>query len=144
MSAKENKRLISHVLNELILKQNLDIVDEYCASDFVLHEPPPGISPDREGVKQFHRARDRAFSDSRFTINDQIAEGDKVVSRWTSHNKHTGEFMGIPPTGVQATVSGVSIHRLDEGKIKEEWTLADMLGLFRQLGALERSSADAG
>ena len=137
MAARENKELIRHVLNELFENYNLGVVDEYHAADFVGHSPPPGISPDRQGVKQFARARASAFSDSRFTIEDQIAEDDKVVTRFTSRHTHTGVFMSIPATGKEVTITGIMIHRVVDGKIRDEWTESDMLGLLKQLGVLE-------
>lgn len=140
MSAEEKKEIVRYVMEELFKSKNPAVVDEYYTSDFVGHEPPPGISPNREGIKEFVNARANAFSDSQFTIEDQIAEGDKVVTRWSSRHTHTGEFLGVPPTGKEASISGISIHRMRESRIAEEWTLADMLGLIEQLGVLERSS----
>lgn len=136
MSLQENKALVRHVLNELFSHQNLDVVDEYLAPDFVGHDAPPGISPGRQGVKEFVQARARAFSDSRFTIEDQVAEGDRVVTRWTAHHTHTGEFLGVPATGKEATVTGMMLHRIANGKIQEEWGEYDLFGLFRQIGAI--------
>lgn len=137
MSARDNKDLVRHVLNELFNNQNLDVVDEYLAPDFVGHNVPPNISPDRQGVKQFARARANAFSGSRFTIEDQVAEGDQVVTRWTSRHTHTGEFLGVPPTGKEVTITGIMIHQIANGKIKEEWGEYDLFGLFQQLGVVE-------
>jgi steroid delta-isomerase-like uncharacterized protein len=101
------------------------------------HSPPPGISPDRQGVKQFVRARSDAFSGSGFTIEDQIAEGDRVATRFASRHTHTGDFMGIPATGKEAVITGIMVHRVENGKITDEWTESDMLGLLKQLGAIE-------
>ena len=136
MSARENKALVRHVLDELFSEQNLSVVDEYYAPDFVGHSPPPGISSTRAGVKQFISARAGAFSDSRFSIEDQIAEGDTVATRFTSRHTHTGDFLGVPATGKEVTIAGIMLHRVEDGKIKEEWTVSDMLGLLRQIGAL--------
>ena len=77
-----------------------------------------------------------AFEDGMVTIDDMIAEGDLVVTRWTGRGTHTGELMGIAPTGKEVTVSGITIARLANGKIAEEWELMDALGMMVQLGAV--------
>ena len=98
----------------------------------------PGI-PDingPEGYKQFVTMFLTAFPDHKFTIEDQIAEGDKEVIRWTSTDTHKGEFMGIPPTGVQVTMTGINIVCIAGDKIVEFWVNTDFLGLFQQLGVI--------
>lgn len=90
----------------------------------------------REGFKQFVLMYRSAFPDMHITIEDQIAEGDKVVSRWTARGTHQGELMGIPPTGKQATVTGINIERFANGKFVEEWSNFDALGLLQQLGVV--------
>ncbi len=77
-----------------------------------------------------------AFPDSQLPVEDQIAEGDKVVTRWTCRATHTGEFQGMPPTGKYTTMTGTTIFRIANGKLVEGWTNADMLGLLQQLGAI--------
>jgi steroid delta-isomerase-like uncharacterized protein len=86
--------------------------------------------------KQFVAPWRPAFPDLKFTLEDQIAEGDKVMNRWTARATHTGDFMGIPATGNQLTFLGISIGRIIDGKIVEEWTLMDMYSLFQQLGVI--------
>jgi predicted ester cyclase len=77
-----------------------------------------------------------AFPDFHITVDEMIAEGDKVAARWTATLTHEGEFMGIPPTGVQATISGMVIYRFADGKIVEIWHIGDSLGLLQQLGVV--------
>ncbi|MDX1613337.1 MAG: ester cyclase [Candidatus Promineifilaceae bacterium] len=141
MSALQNKELVRHVLKELFENQNLTVVNEHYARDFVGHNSPPSIPPNREGVKQFVQARASAFSDSRFVIEDQFAEKDRVATRISSRHIHTGEFLGVPATGKEVVITGIMIHRVENGKITDEWTESDMLGLLKQLGAMEAPAA---
>jgi predicted ester cyclase len=87
-------------------------------------------------MKQGLTRAQAAFSDISITVEDQIAEGDKVVSRWTIRGTHKGEYMGIAPTGKQVTITGISIYRIEKGKIVEDWANSDMLGMLQQLGAI--------
>lgn len=139
MSAQENKNkeIYRHVLNELYNHANLEVIDEHLSPDFVYHVSMPGISPDREGAKQFVRGITSAFSDIRYTVEDLVAEGDKVVARWSSRGVHTGELMGVPATGKEVTTTGISMARIVDGKIREVWSEFDALGMLQQLGAME-------
>lgn len=121
---------------EAFRQGNLDVIDELLAEDFVEHDPPPGLSPDRDGVTEFFRGLQAGFTDQVFTVHDQIADGDRVVERWTLTATHAGEWLGIPPTGKRVTVSCIDISRLEAGRIVEHWSQADLLGLYEQLGAL--------
>ncbi len=87
-------------------------------------------------MKQFVSGMRSAFLDLHFTIEDQIAEGDKVVTRWKASGTHRGEFQGVPPTGKQATVPGITIDRIAHGKLVEGWTNWDALGLMQRLGVV--------
>ena len=99
MSAEENKALVRRFVNEVQSRGNIDTIDELCSPEFVNHSAPPGMPSNCEGVKQVTAMFRQAFPDSYFTIEDMIAEGDKVATRKTFHGTHQGEFMGIPPTG---------------------------------------------
>jgi steroid delta-isomerase-like uncharacterized protein len=90
----------------------------------------------REGIKQFYATLRAAFPDIHFTIEDQIAEGDRVVTRWTARATHTGEYQGIPPTGKQFSLTGIDIDRIANGKVVECWPIADELGVLQQLGVI--------
>ena len=138
MSAEENKALARRVSEEIYSSGgNVDVADEIYAPDFVGHDPS---SPEEirgpEGVKQFASAFRSAFPDMQSTVEDQIAEGDKVVTRYTSSGTHQGELMGIPPTGNPVEMTGIYMSRISGGKLVEEWYNPDILGLMQQLGVI--------
>lgn len=110
-------------------------VDEHFAKDFVVHNTFPGLSRGADGTKQWNAAILEAVPDYRVTVDDEIAENDKVVTRWTARGTHKGEFQGLAPTGKQVSISGVTISRYVDGKIAESWVELDTLDLMRQLGA---------
>jgi len=138
MSTEENKAIACRWMEEVWGKGNLAVIDALLATNFVFNYPPPGAAPNREGYKQFVTRNFATWSDIRCTIEDMVAGGDKVAVRWTWSGKHTGEFklMGIAPTGKQVTMTGMSIIHIVGGKIVEEWTEMDMLGMMQQLGVL--------
>jgi predicted ester cyclase len=110
-------------------------VDEFFTKDFVIHNTFPGLAHDVEGTKQWNAAILEAVPDYNVTIDDQIAEGDKVVTRWTARGTHKGRFQGIAPTGRRVSITGTTISRYVNGKIAESWVELDTLDLMRQLGA---------
>jgi len=134
-----NKAIVQRMIDEVMNQQNLAVVDELFAADYLMHDPAwPMEVKGPEGFKQWAGAMlDPYFSDSRITIEDMIAEADSVAVRWTWSATHTGEFMGIPPTGRQITVAGISIHRFSDGKFVESWVNYDSLGMMQQLTAEE-------
>ncbi len=133
--SEQNKMLVRRTLEEVYSQGHLAVVDELVASDFVIHTPSEEIRGP-EGTKQFVAALRTAFPDIHFTVEDQIAEGDMVVTRWTARGTHTGEFQGLPPTGKQVRLAGTDIDRIADGKAVECWANVDELGLMRQLGVL--------
>jgi steroid delta-isomerase-like uncharacterized protein len=128
-------RAIAAQCSEATLATANGAVDEYFAKDFVVHNAFPGITPDVEGSKQWNAVILKAVPDYNVTIEDQFAEDDKVVTRWTARGTHKGKFQGIAPTGKQVTVTGMTISRYVGGKIAESWVELDTLDLMRQLGA---------
>jgi len=136
MSTEENKALIRRFLEEVWVMGDPTVVDEFIASNFVLHPTPSGGVPNLEAYKQWVGRVSAGLADRQSTIEDQIAEGDMVVTRWTFRGTHTGELMGIAPTGKQVTVTGISIDRVVGGKIVEEWNEMDDLGMMEQLGVV--------
>ena len=114
---------------------NLAALDEVCAQDYVLHDPSMLIQG-LESMKQFVSMYLAAFPDGHFTIEDQVAEGDKIVTRWTFRGTHKGELQGILPTGKQVVVTGISMDRVADGKAVEAWSNFDALGMLQQLGVL--------
>jgi predicted ester cyclase len=134
--SEENKALVRRRFAELD-KGNDHIVDELVAIDYIDHNPPlPDMAPGREGVKQANALLRSAFPDARHTIEDQIAEGDKVVTRITARATFQGAILGIPPNGKLITVEGISIHRIAGGQFVEHWAVGDNLSLYQQLGAI--------
>ena len=136
MTTEENKAIARRWNEEIWSKVNLAAIDELLATNFVFNYPIPGATPDREGYKQTVTEMFGPLADVYSTSEDTVAEGDKVAVRWTwrgTHNK--GEYMGVAPTGKQATVTGISILRIVGGKIVEEWGEMDMLGMMQQIGA---------
>ena len=133
MSVEENKAIFRRIVEEGFNKGNLAIVDELVATDHVNHTD--NVHGPEE-YKQFITMYRTAFPDLHMTIEDQIAEGDKVVNRWTSRGTHKGDLMGIPPTGKQTTVTGMYVARIIGGKIVEEWGNFDALGMMQQLGVV--------
>ena len=136
MSTEENKAIIRRLVEEFWNEGNADVMDEVFAADFVNHNPAPGSVPNREGTKQTNIAIRAAFSDSHTTIDDLIAEGDKVVWRWTFRGTHQGPLMGIPATGKQITFTGIVVDRMAGGRIVERWAQNDDLGMMQQLGVI--------
>jgi steroid delta-isomerase-like uncharacterized protein len=145
MSAESNKALSRRLLEEAFNAGNTNVVDELAAADFVNHDsalPEPTVGPDAAKTSiQGYRA---AFPDLRITIEDQIADGDRVVTRWSAKGTQEGDLMGVAATGKQATVTGITIDRIVDGRIAESWTNWDTLGMLQQLGvvpAMARATA---
>ncbi len=135
MSTEENKALSRRLIEEVWNQGNLAVIDELTAPNYVDHDPTRPIHGP-EGMKQFVSMYLTAYPDTHFTIEDQIAEGDRVVTRWTARGTHKGPLMGIPPTGKQVTVAGISIDRVVNGKLVEDWSSYDALGMMQQLGVV--------
>ena len=132
MSTEDNKARV-HRAYEGFNQRNLAVFNELCAPDLVFHNASTTIHG-LEASMQVLSILLTAFPDARFTVEDLIAEGDKVVARHTLRGRHQGNFMGIPPTGKQITVTGIEIFHFANGKAVEEWVNGDDLGLLQQLG----------
>ncbi|MCP4359273.1 MAG: ester cyclase [Chloroflexi bacterium] len=141
MTLARNKDVVQKSYEVVWNKHNLDAVEELYASDYITRSGLPGVSPDRKGFKDWVNLTTHAFPDIEFTVKDQLAEGNEVVTRWEAHGTQQGEFMGIPASGKEISVTGLSINRLQDGKIKESWVEWDSLGLLQQLGALPGPTA---
>lgn len=136
MSSEQNKKIVRRAFEEP-WKGNLSVVDELMASDYVGHDPAnPKPLRGPEGVKEFISTYRAAFPDARITVEEQLAEGDLVATRWSGRGTHEGELMGISPTGKQVTVSGLTISRVVGGKIVEEYQNWDTFGMMQQLDAV--------
>jgi steroid delta-isomerase-like uncharacterized protein len=138
MSTEENKALIRRYIQAIDDNESgdWDILDDYIAEDFVAHNPPlPGVSLDREGMKQAAEIFRRA-TPGRHEIPMQVAEADLVVSRVIGRGRHEGELMGIPATDKEVETDGFAVHRIRDGKIVEYWSVVDVARVLQQIGAL--------
>ena len=131
MSTATNKAIVRRYIEQVFNERRADLIEEFLAEDFDSHTD---LAPGLEGVKQFHAMSVAAFPDQQTTINDVIAEGDKVVVRATFNATHQGDLYGIPPTGRSVTMPWISIYSLANGKIVEHWYQDDRMGLMQQLG----------
>lgn len=135
MSLEENKALVRRFVEQVENHHDLDVIDELFSPDFVDHS---GLSssPGIEGTKAFFTMMFAAFPDMHFTVRQQLAEDDRVMTYKTFHGTHQGHFMGIPPSGKQVSFDNIDIMTVKEGKIIEHWTVGDMLSLMTQLGVV--------
>ena len=137
MSTEQNKAFVRQMVEEVFNQCNVNKADEFMAPNFVEREElPPGIPRDREGVKQLTTMLRSAFPDFKATIDDIVAEGDKVVIRQTWSGSHKGEFMGIPPTGRSVSFGVIDIIRIADGKFVEHWGQMDSMSLMQQPGVI--------
>jgi steroid delta-isomerase-like uncharacterized protein len=135
MSTEENKALVRHAYEELN-KGNLAYIDQGFAADVVVHAPGGQEAHGSEEGKQLFIKMWRAVPDHYDTVDDMVAEGDKVVARARWTGTHQGEFQGIAPTGKQVTLRAIAIYRIVGSKIVEVWEEADILGMMQQLGVI--------
>jgi steroid delta-isomerase-like uncharacterized protein len=134
MSIDANKALVLAIIDEGWNTRRSSIFDELFTSNMVDHSVPRDLPATRDGTRT-HAARYwSAFPDLHITIDDQIAEGEMVMTRWTAHGTHTGDLMGLPPTGKPVIVTGIRVDRVFGGRIAETWAEFDQLGMLQQLG----------
>jgi len=138
MSAEDNKRLVRRFY-EAIDKGDIEAMDELVAEDYLDHNPPPfpELAKGREGLKQAFKIFWEA-TPGRHHIEDQIAEGDRVVTRLTSYGKHEGDLPGAPRTGNDLKMTSITIHRIADGKLAEKWAEKDVMSFLKQIGVLPR------
>jgi predicted ester cyclase len=142
MSAQENKEKARRFMEEAFGGGKLEVVDEVLDADFVCYDPNSEAGEVRgaETMKQEIEWFRSAVPDLTYTVEDQVAEGDQVVTRWKATGTHQGEFFGVTPTGNRIEMSGIQIDRFDEnGKMVEEWPEYDLLGAMKQMGAVPES-----
>lgn len=130
----EDSKVLGRRIVDAINTGNVAVFDEIYAPSYVDRNPFPGATPDREGSKQSLKQFRTAFPDLRYTIEDEIASGDKLVTRLSARGTQKGEFLGVPATGKQATWSELHIGRITDGKVVEHWGVGDQLGMMQQLG----------
>ena len=147
MSAEENKQKARMLLEEAFGQGKTELVDEVLHSDFVCYDPNSEAGEIRgaetlKGEIEYFR---QAVPDLTYTVEDQVAEGDEVVSRWRAKGTHQGEFFGVEGTGNQIEMTGIQIDRFDEdGKMVEVWPEYDLLGAMQQIGAVPEPEQQAG
>jgi predicted ester cyclase len=142
MSAQENKEKARRLMEEAFGQGKLELVDEVLHPDFVCYDPNSEAGEVRgaDTIKQEIEYFRNAVPDLTYAVEDQVAEGDKVVTRYTASGTHQGEFFGVAPTGNRIEMSGIQIDRFDDsGKMVEEWPEYDLLGAMKQMGALPES-----
>jgi predicted ester cyclase len=122
---------------EVLNSNKFDLIDEILAPNYVEHTPFPGVAPTREGFKETAIALKKAFPDLRYTIEDELESGDRIVHRLTARGTMTGDLMGIRATGKPATWTEVHIGRVANGRVTEHWGVIDQLAMFVQLGIIE-------
>jgi steroid delta-isomerase-like uncharacterized protein len=115
---------------------DLDALDELVSEDYQTHPPLPGQPPGRDGLKYILGVFATGFPDVQLTVEDMIAEGDRVAARWTARGTHNGPFFGVPPTGRQAQFGGTDIFRVEGGKLVEAWHIEELLSILIQIGAV--------
>jgi steroid delta-isomerase-like uncharacterized protein len=133
-TTESNKTVVKDFIDGLFTKGDLGAVDTHLAEDFINHDPPFGVTPDREGMRDAGKMMRAAFPDWHSDLYALIAEGDVVVERFTAGGTQRGEVMGVPPTGKTVSLPGINIWRLRDGLIVERWGRLDDLGFLRQLG----------
>ena len=135
MSTEQNKVAVRRFIDEVFVKGHPDAVDKLVTPDFTPHswgKMPSGVEPLKQAIRHVHAG----LADVTFKIEDMVAEEDKVAVRVSAHARHTGDFMGIPASGKEYTISEMHIFHMRDGKVAEHWRDADMLALMRQIGAL--------
>jgi len=136
MTTQDNKALVRRVFEEIWNRGNLEALDELFAPEHIGYDNKTGPVHGLEGAKQFFSTWLAAFPDAQFRIEDQLAEGDKVATRWTARGTHQGHLQGMAPTSQPVTVTGITILRIADGKIAESWSNSDTLGMMQQLGVI--------
>jgi len=132
--AQDNAEVVQRFVDEVITRGAIDRAGEFVWEDVVEQVPLPGQGPGLAGLQDILRAMRTGFPDLEFTIEEQISEGDKVVSRFIWTGTHRGSFLGIPASGNAVRVWGIVIDRLVEGRIKETRILMDTMGMMAQMG----------
>ena len=139
MSA-ENKKIVQRIYDEVWSQARFETIDELYSPNFAMDDPlTPGINGS-EGYRQYAQAMHSTFAGLKIEVEDQIAEGDKVVTRWRSSGTHTGEMMGIPPTGKAGSTTGMTITHIIDGQVVSETTEWNALGLLQQMGVIPAMS----
>jgi steroid delta-isomerase-like uncharacterized protein len=133
--AAETDELVRRFYEDVLVGGDLVALDELATSDYEEHDPLPGQGDGLQGLKD-RVSTLREGLDPRFTIEDVISEGDRLVVRWTNSGTHVGDFLGIPATNKSFSVAGIDIYRVSDGKLAEHWHVVDQLSMLQQLGLI--------
>lgn len=146
MDSEQNKAVVRRWYKDVFEGGRLDVADEIFSADFMTHDPnaPGGWPGGPEGPKTIARTFRAAFPDLTYTVDDQVACGDMVVTRWTARGTHEGDLMGVPASHRHVEVTGIEIERLQGDKIAETWVEYNLLGLLQQVGAVPTMAQAAG
>jgi steroid delta-isomerase-like uncharacterized protein len=136
MSTEQNKAVMYQFFEELFSAGNLSVADDIVARDYINHNPVPGETPGRAGLKAYVVYLRTAFPNLQIHLDEVLTDGDKVITRWTATGTQHGEFAGIPATGKTIRVSAINIHQVVDGQVRAGWLHWDALGLMQQLGAI--------
>lgn len=133
--SEQNKAIARRIFEEIETQGNLDAADEVFSRDVVAHMPV-GDMHGPASMKQFVASLHNGFPDLHSTVEDQVAEDDRVMTRFRARGTHHGEFMGVPASGNQIDIAGIIVSRVANGKIVEQWSVPDLLSLLQQIGAI--------
>jgi steroid delta-isomerase-like uncharacterized protein len=131
-----NQQAIDRLTNDVLTQHHLDMLDTIFHADYIEADPPPGMGPGVEGLRQWLAAWFAAFPDVRWTVEEQIANDDQIWTRSTWTGTHKGEFFGVPATGREVAVAAWTIDRFTDGKIAHSRLIMDVLSLMQQLGVI--------
>jgi steroid delta-isomerase-like uncharacterized protein len=134
MTTTQTKSPVRRILDEAFNQGNLAVIDEVFTSNHFTHTASPGLPNSNEGLKQLVTLFRTAFPDLKCTVEDEINANGKVAAHWTMSGTHKGPLMGTPPTGKSFSIQGLLFARIENGKIAEDWTLTDQMGMLQQLG----------
>ena len=134
--SEANRAVVRRWFDEIYSKKRVELMNELHAEDYVWRGPGGVTITSRDGMRELLGVYTAAFPDVDFTVEDQMSDGDQVVTRWTARATHSGEFDGIQPTGNSIMFTGITISRLENGRLVEEWENFDELSLMRQIGAV--------
>jgi steroid delta-isomerase-like uncharacterized protein len=135
MSIEANKQVVRRYYDEVLNGKAIDVLPEIAVPDYQDNDPLPGQGTGLAGLRDRVTMLTTAI-EQHFTIDDVVAEGDRVVVRWTTNAKQVGDFLGIPATGKSYTIAGIDIHRLQDGKMAEHWHVVDLLSMLQQVGVI--------
>jgi predicted ester cyclase len=138
MSIETNKALVRRFYDQVLNGRRVEAIDELAVAGYDEHDPLPGQREGRDGLKDRVSMLVEGLAPA-FTIEDVVAEGDRVVVRWTNSARHVGDFLGIPPTGRSCAIAGIDIYRLQDGRLAEHWHVIDQLAMLQQLGLMPSS-----